>query len=163
MVLIGTFATLVPYLANGPYWIMVDGAASQCRRYWWENMLYINNLMEFGTGRCYNLAWYLANEMQFFILSPLVIYPLWRWKRVGYGIIAVLGVAAVTSPTVITAYYHMPPTDIKTIDPTLLSTTLWADTYSKPWARFGAYLVGIVVGYLLYLGKVNPKLFKGLP
>ncbi|CAG7726227.1 unnamed protein product, partial [Allacma fusca] len=26
-----------------------------------------------------------------------------------------------------------------------------------------AYLVGIVVGYLLYLGKVNPKLFKGLP
>ncbi|CAG7823998.1 unnamed protein product, partial [Allacma fusca] len=41
--------------------------------------------------------------------------------------------------------------------------SLWADTYSTPWCRFGAYLVGIVVGYLLYLGKVNPKLFKGLP
>ncbi|CAG7824183.1 unnamed protein product, partial [Allacma fusca] len=99
-------------------------------------MLYINNLMEYGNGKCYNIGWYLANEMQFFVLSPLVIYPLWRWKRVGYGIIAVLGVAAVVSPAVITAHYNIPPTEIKTIDPALLTMSLWADTYSTPWCRF---------------------------
>jgi len=30
-----------------------------------------------------NQAWYLAVDMQLFILSPLFVYPLWRWKRAG--------------------------------------------------------------------------------
>lgn len=28
-------------------------------------------------------TWYLACDMQMFILSPLFIYPLWRWWKIG--------------------------------------------------------------------------------
>ena len=28
-------------------------------------------------------TWYLACDMQMFILSPLFVCPLWRWKRLG--------------------------------------------------------------------------------
>lgn len=28
-------------------------------------------------------TWYLACDMQMFILSPFLVYPLWRWKRLG--------------------------------------------------------------------------------
>jgi len=28
-------------------------------------------------------SWYLAADMQMFIVSPLLIWPLWRWKGIG--------------------------------------------------------------------------------
>ena len=28
-------------------------------------------------------TWYLACDMQMFIVSPLFIYPLWRWWKIG--------------------------------------------------------------------------------
>ena len=28
-------------------------------------------------------TWYMACDMQMFILSPLLIWPLWRWRRAG--------------------------------------------------------------------------------
>lgn len=36
-------------------------------RYWWSNMLYVNNLVpwhEGETGECFYHTWYLANDMQ---------------------------------------------------------------------------------------------------
>ena len=38
--------------------------------------------------QCMAETWYLANDMQFFLLSPLLVYPLWRWKA--YGVIWVV-------------------------------------------------------------------------
>ena len=29
-------------------------------------------------------TWYIANDMQFFIITPLLIYPIWRWKSSTY-------------------------------------------------------------------------------
>jgi len=37
------------------------------------------------------VTWYLANDMQFYLISPLLIYPLWRW-----GIHGVIWIALVT-------------------------------------------------------------------
>ncbi|CAG7730866.1 unnamed protein product, partial [Allacma fusca] len=54
MILIGTYATLITCVASGPLWYFVAEDASKCRKYWWENMLYINNLMEFGNGKVEN-------------------------------------------------------------------------------------------------------------
>ena len=28
-------------------------------------------------------SWYLAADMQMYLISPLLIYPLWRWRRAG--------------------------------------------------------------------------------
>lgn len=33
--------------------------------------------------QCMIESWYMASDMQMYWLSPLIIYPLWRWKRVG--------------------------------------------------------------------------------
>ena len=32
---------------------------------------------------CMGETWYLATEMQMFLVSPFIIWPLWRWKRTG--------------------------------------------------------------------------------
>lgn len=43
-ILVGIGATLVRYASNGPGWDFVDWAEQNCRKYWWTNILYVNNL-----------------------------------------------------------------------------------------------------------------------
>ena len=65
-------------------------------------MLYINNQVP-KVEKCLNNpmnglgeGWYLACDMQMFWISPLFIYPLWRWRRFGlawtmFGLFSFLG------------------------------------------------------------------------
>jgi len=39
--------------------------------------------------------------MQFYILSPLFIYPLWRWKKLGLGILLVSTIASILTPALV--------------------------------------------------------------
>ena len=41
--------------------------------------------------------------------------------------------------------------------------TYMDDIYQKPWARCGPYIVGIILGYILYLRMKYPKKFEKLP
>ena len=54
---------------------------SGCHKSWWANLLYIQNLYE--TDACVGQAWYLANDMQFYIIAPFFILPLFYKPRLG--------------------------------------------------------------------------------
>ena len=28
-------------------------------------------------------SWYLANDMQYYLISPFLVYPIWRWGTIG--------------------------------------------------------------------------------
>ena len=62
---------------------------------WWTYLLYIDNIVtDSNLGRLSpqeGLAenWYLTCDMQMFVLSPLFIYPLWKWKRAGLALVVV--------------------------------------------------------------------------
>ncbi|KAJ8045081.1 Nose resistant to fluoxetine protein 6 [Holothuria leucospilota] len=51
-----------------------------CTKYWWTDLLYINNLYPFPgyAGGCLSWSWYLSNDMQFYIISPLFIILLFK-------------------------------------------------------------------------------------
>ena len=38
-------------------------------------------------GDCLGQTWYLANDMQFFLIAPPIIYITWRWKKIGFTLI----------------------------------------------------------------------------
>ncbi|CAG7786577.1 unnamed protein product, partial [Allacma fusca] len=133
----------------------------RCHRYWWQNFLYVSNLVDNADGKCYGaIAWYLSNEMQFFVFSPVVIYPLWKWRKVGFGIVAFLSLVTILIPTMIIFFGSLPPTNIPTIE--TRKRSYWENYYDKPWARFGSYLVGIVLGYILYLQEKQSVLPRRL-
>ncbi|CAG7819852.1 unnamed protein product [Allacma fusca] len=159
LILMGVMATILPYFGNGPLWYMMEAESKGCQDFWWHNVLYVNNLIKHETGGCYGEAWYLANDMQFYLLSPLVIYPLWRWKRIGFGILAVLSIASVVIPTWIIADKRLPPTLTASID----LKTYMADIYLKPWTRFGPYVVGLGLGYILHYRVRNLGKFRAIP
>ena len=45
---------------------------SKCVSYWWRNLLNINNLFP-EQDMCAAWSWYLANDFQFFCLSPVFL------------------------------------------------------------------------------------------
>ncbi|CAG7732797.1 unnamed protein product, partial [Allacma fusca] len=159
VIIMGIMATLLPYLGGGPNWYIMETDSAQCQKYWWHNALYVNNLVKYETTGCYGESWYLANDMQFFLLSPLVIYPLWRWKRIGFGALAVLSLASVIIPAWIIADKRLPPTLILSIP----MKTYMNDIYKKPWGRFGPYVVGIGLGYVLRYRAENLGKFRKIP
>ncbi|KAK7497006.1 hypothetical protein BaRGS_00011742 [Batillaria attramentaria] len=65
---------LQPYLGSGPFWPDRDGSRKACEESWWTNMLYINNFAHLNY-KCEGEGWYLANDMQFYMLSPLIFVP----------------------------------------------------------------------------------------
>ena len=92
-------ATLYPYMGSGPDWSFVQRVSQGTRQNFWTYMFYINNqrgMEKFMNNNPLNglsEVWHLACDMQMFWISPLFIYPLWRWKRAGlaWAIFALFG------------------------------------------------------------------------
>uniref|UniRef100_A0A7M5WUY2 Nose resistant-to-fluoxetine protein N-terminal domain-containing protein n=1 Tax=Clytia hemisphaerica TaxID=252671 RepID=A0A7M5WUY2_9CNID len=72
---------LYPLLGNGVRWIGTP--EKNCHNMWWTNILYINNIYPDQGEGCYGVSWYLANDMQFYIISPLIMWAMYRFKIVG--------------------------------------------------------------------------------
>lgn len=112
MAVIAFSATLLPYLASGPQWTesitMFNG---WCRKNWWVNALYLHNFVNtenmvrmppliwlylnpipnhFPFHQCLSHSWYSAVDMQFYVISPFILIPLYRKPVVGMIIIGVL-------------------------------------------------------------------------
>lgn len=72
--------TLVRFTSSGPFWpFMIDHFTGSCRRYWWSTLFYVQNYVN-PNAMCYAHAWYLSPDMHLFLLSPLVVYLIHRYK-----------------------------------------------------------------------------------
>jgi hypothetical protein len=91
----------------------------------------------------------LANDFQFYVVSPIIIYPLWKWTGIGIVLLAVWIILSILCPAILVNYYDVVPTTMGSRD--ILKWFL--EIYIKPWSRIQTYLVGVVVGYLLYRYK----------
>ncbi|XP_019618975.1 PREDICTED: nose resistant to fluoxetine protein 6-like [Branchiostoma belcheri] len=135
---------VLPYMFSGPFWPKPpNGIDPNCGKNWWTNLLYINNLVN-SDKECMDWTWYLANDMQFFVIGVPLVYILYRWQIVGLVVQLVLLLASFITIAVISWQY-----DIKA--PRL--TLYWPMYYVKPYCRIGPYLVGVFVGWML--NKIN--------
>jgi len=168
------FATgMFKYLGSGPAMARYAQAFHDvCYQDWWTNILYINDLYPLQNV-CFQHTWYLANDMQFYILSPLFIYAFWKSTVVGTtavvafiaGSIAVTTYVSYTTPIMPIAVYYAFTTQLINrlfvgwpVNPDM---NTWryrfeTDIYFVPWARISAYLIGMLAGFLLF--KTDRKL-----
>ncbi|XP_057375604.2 nose resistant to fluoxetine protein 6-like [Daphnia carinata] len=155
-------ATLWSYVGTGPDWNYVRQMSKSVRQNLWAHMLYINNyvavidqqssLSNPLTGMIE--AWYLACEMQMFWISPLFIYPLWRWRKGGLiwtmacfmfflGFCMALFIAYDIPPTV----FFNRPSDMQKLN------EYCRKHYHLTIARIPPYVMGILLGWLLHKTK----------
>lgn len=69
---LGFYIQISPHLGSGPFWISYYSVDS-CAAGWWRNLLFVNNLNSHMYDQCMVWTWYVANDMQFFLVSPLFL------------------------------------------------------------------------------------------
>lgn len=94
MILILFFVSLAKFLGSGPFFNL-EAYTSPCENYWWSALLHIQNYVNPNelvknlklikrqtlneSFQCLDWSWYLSVDFHLFIISPALIYPLWRW------------------------------------------------------------------------------------
>ena len=148
-IVIGIHATLLQHFATGPLSYLVTKQVTKCQNGWFLNLLYLNNFAN-TVGEemnCMGWTWYMANDMQFFIITPLILYLLWKWIPIGIVVSVCLLLIATVTPFTLTW-----------TDETQFFHGDVSDFYQKPWNRFQPYIMGLLVGYLLHKMRNYSKL-----
>ncbi|XP_011495252.1 PREDICTED: nose resistant to fluoxetine protein 6-like [Ceratosolen solmsi marchali] len=151
MVMVGLYVTWLPKLDSGPLWSRMKLENERCLASWWANILYINNYVN-TDHICMFQSWYLSVDTQLFVLAPAIIYPLWRWRKLGHVILATVTIISTILPFIMTLVQDLDPTLlIYTAEVKDISTNeYFKSSYIKTHMRASAYCFGILYGYIVY-------------
>ncbi|KAL8596761.1 hypothetical protein ACOMHN_053857 [Nucella lapillus] len=159
MLVIFVYLSLWRYWGSGPLWDSNDPDSQNCKTSWWTNMLYINNFFLTDKG-CLGQAWYLANDMQFYLLSPFIFVPFFYSPVYGMVAALVFLLATTIPPAAITMTENIQSSLIPTGNTTVTNNNMFDDYYIKPYNRMGPYIIGMVTGYVLYRTDCKVKINK---
>uniref|UniRef100_A0A8D0HCI4 Nose resistant-to-fluoxetine protein N-terminal domain-containing protein n=1 Tax=Sphenodon punctatus TaxID=8508 RepID=A0A8D0HCI4_SPHPU len=143
--LVGLYS-LVPW---GAMWEISRFQVNNCRRVWWANLLLINNFIS-----CNGWTWYLANDFQFYLTTPLLIFIYAKSK---HGLIifgTFLFLASFTVTALLSSLFRLPvanPSDMREQS----TVRYFTEYYTKPYCRYGPFLVGILLGLFMYHQKAQ--------
>ncbi|XP_055338678.1 nose resistant to fluoxetine protein 6-like [Paramacrobiotus metropolitanus] len=106
------YVYVMPHGIESPWKLLIaqQGAPTEyCKSYWWSNILYINNFFPvYRKGQCMNWTWFLALDMQFFIITPIIVFIMYKSYRAGAAIVGVIVVACVATTMAIIGSYNLP-------------------------------------------------------
>ncbi|XP_067280168.1 O-acyltransferase like protein [Pseudorasbora parva] len=132
---------LFSVVQRGVFWFIAEGEIFSCKKYWWSNLLLINNLFTI-TDICAPWTWYLSIDFQFYATTPFLIF-LYRMNK---SMLVVVSLALLMLSSVagalVTGFLHLPvhqPT-------TLAYESYFQYYYNKPYTRYGPYLLGVLAG-----------------
>ncbi|XP_068231432.1 nose resistant to fluoxetine protein 6-like isoform X2 [Palaemon carinicauda] len=155
-------ATLSGFMVKGPLaWFYEDYILKGCRHSWWMDVTFIGNfvypyLAEMNktneAASCMPHCWYTAVDMQLYLITPLIVLPLYFWEKKGLILLALWTLASCTIPAVITGVYDLWPSSMLIDDPAA-SLQYNLKAYLMPWCRAGPYVVGIAVGYVIHIAR----------
>ncbi|XP_055842814.1 nose resistant to fluoxetine protein 6-like [Episyrphus balteatus] len=138
------------FIYTGPFRDIVL-SKNQCNKNtWWPNLLYIQNYYH-PDGLCNNETWYLAADFQLYVLSPLLLIPLWKWGTTFSPVLLILSLISVGQ--VMTVYISKQFTGLLNVS----DENKWELTYIPTHARCPPWLVGLAVGYFMH--KNRTKIF----
>uniref|UniRef100_A0A1A9W274 Nose resistant-to-fluoxetine protein N-terminal domain-containing protein n=1 Tax=Glossina brevipalpis TaxID=37001 RepID=A0A1A9W274_9MUSC len=125
-------------------------APNTCNQYWWRNILYVNNFYPLSEI-CMIWSWYMANEMQFYIMATILLVASVRYFKTAVltltsVLISSWGVAGLVSLK--NHYTHKVANPFESFD----------FLYDKPWQRVGTYIMGMLTGYIIHKVKTPPKI-----
>ncbi|KZC14350.1 Nose resistant to fluoxetine protein 6 [Dufourea novaeangliae] len=128
----------------------------------WSNMLLLNANIITDTFFCLSQSWYLATDMQLVWLSPIILYPMLKSTReIFFWIVIVVGfVTSILIPFFVTFSLNLTGTMLYYKDSNDVAN-VYVQIYTKVYNRYGAYLIGLALGYILY--KTRARVIKIRP
>ncbi|XP_071115657.1 nose resistant to fluoxetine protein 6-like [Haliotis cracherodii] len=160
MLFMMVYVVLFKYWGSGPYFPQTT-PDHVCKSNFWVNMLYLQNIIR-ADNQCMGWAWYLANDMQFYILSPLIFVPLYFSRVLGAAAAGVFLLATFITTGVVASYYSLPASISDILGGNPGAVNFSTKYYFKPWCRMGPYIIGLVAGYILYTTKCRIRMNRVL-
>lgn len=169
------FTTLWYHMFTGPFRaVAASGDARKgidvCKDYWWTNLIYINNIYpDNGSldGTCMGWAWYLAIDMQcYIILAPLFIlllsYRNRLLRRAGIGYALGLVALCIGLRGFFIGYYGLTDTGAQQIV-TKHRGSAWIEKgalYQRTYTRMSVYMVGMLTGHICNATNCRIRMHK---
>lgn len=117
-----------------------------CHNNWWSMLLHIQNYAN-PNHQCAPHSWYLSVDFQLFVISTLLIYPAFKY---GWKFLWTLPAMAIAG----TAFVIKICLDNDFMYNALVVTPLFEKTlYFPTHARFAPWLIGMVLGYVIFKTK----------
>ncbi|KAH8382323.1 hypothetical protein KR009_002919 [Drosophila setifemur] len=138
------YMKMMPLLADGPLFKDGFSGLEECKVTWYWSLLFMQNYV---SNRCLGHTWYLAVDMQLFIISPILLIALYKWgKKAAAGIvILVLLISGCLFTTMMINNYSMMLKNITV--PSMDNMYYATHTHATPW------LIGFLFGYFLHLNR----------
>ncbi|XP_060069974.1 nose resistant to fluoxetine protein 6-like, partial [Ylistrum balloti] len=136
---------------------------NECSKSWWANILYINNYYPYSgdiNQQCMGWSWYLANDMQFYIISPIILILLYRYRKIGFAVCGGL-IGACIFIRAMTAFefgIHVPNQAVTKHKDNYYGQH--APLYNKMYTRIAPYIVGMLLGYALHKTNCRVRMSK---
>ncbi|XP_031342901.1 nose resistant to fluoxetine protein 6-like isoform X2 [Photinus pyralis] len=144
--------TLLRQFSSGPLWthIIDTQLIEACQEYWWKTLLYVQNYGQVPS-LCLPHGWYLGVDMQLFVISPIFLLPLPKWpKRTICGVVALIA-CNIIGCFALGWFLELNGIIEGNVDHKSL---IYAWQYYYPaYTRAAPWLIGIVLGYYLYLSN----------
>ncbi|KAH8360230.1 hypothetical protein KR093_011437 [Drosophila rubida] len=147
-VAIPMYMKLLPLMSDGPINDSVTfGDFDYCKKTWFWSLLYIQNYATPDT--CLAHSWYLAVDMQLYLLSPIFLIALYKWgKKAAAGIfVFMLLLSACLFSTMMTNKYQFYLEKGGMSEEALRKIYHATHTHAAPW------LIGLLCGYFLHLNR----------
>ena len=147
-VIVGFYANLTKYTTAGILWYRVAQLTDLCKTAWWSNLLFINNFYPTDyMHQCVPWAWFLAVDMQLFVVTLVILVLYLRWRKVGVAVTLSLIVFSVGLTWGLDVHYGLTMSGGGEKTQNVI--------YDKPYTRMATYMVGALVGFLLTAVKAD--------
>mmetsp|Transcript_408 Transcript_408/g.611 ORF Transcript_408/g.611 Transcript_408/m.611 type:complete len:682 (-) Transcript_408:100-2145(-) len=151
--------SIFDYMLDGPIAGLIP-ISNPCRTQSWANIIYLNNFLPEPMNNCVNWTWYLALDMQFFVVAVPIIYILFHKAAFGVAVLSSLCIAGYIATGVLVGVkgYNIGDfllnMNMNSNDDTgsdgVSDSNYYKDLYISPWARFQVYGIGIALGYFCF-------------
>lgn len=149
--------TFFYHVSNGPLWSSITRSTSidLCNDWWWTTLLYVGNYVNPGQ-LCFGHSWYLMADMQLYFLSPIILYPLWRWRKYSAAMIPIIFLLASSSVVFVFTMYMIHEFRVNFMSELAAKKDMMV--YSVTHGRIDSWMMGIFVGFIMH--RVGGKTIK---
>ena len=142
MILFAT--TFYAFLGDGPVWFQQrDRWILDCPSTFWTYVTFINSIYPGEDNQCVGWLWYLSHDFIFFLLLPWQVLLYYKNRKVSYILAYTLLLLNIGLVIFLVVNNDLGSNILTSPDAGKI-------LYYKPWARFGAYQVGMIFGYMYY-------------
>lgn len=142
------FWSMQVYLGSGPLWVDIGSLTGDCDKHWYTNMIYLNNFIpDWKTSNCLGVGWYLADDMQYFVISPVIILLYCKYNKLfGWAAVGLLCILSVVTSGYVAHHFNLSPAIFAASN----GSNYFDFYYNKPYTRVAPYALGVACGFIVY-------------